>query len=44
MNLRRYQRFWLDFELRRDKLLLFRVVFFVLLGIDAFLQIEHAPR
>lgn len=44
MSWRRYQRFWLDFELDRIKLVWFRILFFALVGIDAFLQIEHAPR
>lgn len=41
---RDYRRFWLDFELGRIKVLWFRVAFFALLGVDTFLQIEHAPR
>lgn len=41
---RAYQRFWLDFAVSPTHLLLLRVALFALLGIDAFLQIEHAPR
>jgi tetratricopeptide (TPR) repeat protein len=40
----RYQAFWSDFGVSRVKLAWFRVVFFTLIGLDAFLQISHAPR
>lgn len=42
--MRRYQRFWLEFAVPRAKLALFRFAFFALVGVDAFLQISHAPR
>jgi hypothetical protein len=35
---------WLDFELAREHVALFRFVFFAVLAVDAFLQISHAPR
>ena len=35
---------WLDFELSRDHLAVFRFVFFAVLAVDSFLQISHAPR
>lgn len=35
---------WLDFELAREHLALFRFVFFAVLAVDSFLQISHAPR
>lgn len=38
------QRFFYDFTISRAKLDLLRIVFFGLVGLDAFLQIEHAPR
>ena len=41
---RRYRAYWLDFAVARGKLVAFRVAFFTVLGIDAFLQIAHAPR
>lgn len=41
---RRYRRYWFDFAVARGKLIAFRVAFFTVLGIDAFLQIAHAPR
>jgi tetratricopeptide (TPR) repeat protein len=39
-----YRRYWLEHAVPPAKLALFRVAFFTLLGIDAFLQLEHAPR
>src|SRR4051812_17444647 len=36
--------FWFGFDVAWLKLLVFRVVFFGMLAIDALLQIRHAPR
>lgn len=42
--LARYVSYWRDFSVARGRLTAFRVTFFAVLGIDAFLQIAHAPR
>jgi hypothetical protein len=39
-----YERFWYGFAISRLKLTLFRIAFFSMVGLDAFRQIEHAPR
>ncbi|MCG8424145.1 MAG: HTTM domain-containing protein [Proteobacteria bacterium] len=43
-RLSRYRDYWLGFAVSRAKLSWFRLAFFSLLGIDAFLQVSHAPR
>jgi hypothetical protein len=41
---RAYRPYWLEHAVPTSKLALFRVAFFTLVGIDAFLQLQHAPR
>lgn len=41
---RGYEKFWMTFEISAAKLALFRVLFFAVFAIDAWLQIAHAPR
>jgi hypothetical protein len=41
---RRYLRFWTDYRVAPEVLALFRLVFFAVLAVDAWLQVEHAPR
>lgn len=40
----RYESWWLDSTVSREKLAVFRTVFFLIVAIDAFMQISHAPR
>ena len=41
---RLWRRFWFEFSLPTSKVVLFRVTFFAIVALDAWLQIEHAPR
>ena len=41
---RRYLRFWTDHRVAPEVLALFRLVFFAVLAVDLWLQVEHAPR
>lgn len=41
---RAYRRWWLGLEVSPVKLTLFRVTFFALLGLNAWLEVAHAPR
>ena len=41
---RRYQRFWLDTQVAPEVLAAFRFLFFAVLAVDLWLQVEHAPR
>lgn len=42
--LQRGAAWWLDFRLPASKLVVFRVAFFSVVGLDAWLQVAHAPR
>jgi hypothetical protein len=39
-----WTRFWFDYRIAPETLRVFRVAFFTLFAVDAWLQIEHAPR
>ncbi len=41
---RRYLRFWSEYRVAPEVLALFRLVFFGVLAVDMWLQVEHAPR
>ena len=40
----RYESWWMNASASREKLAVFRVAFFAIVGVDAMLQISHAPR
>ena len=41
---RRYLRFWTEYRVAPEVLALFRLLFFGVLAVDMWMQIEHAPR
>jgi hypothetical protein len=41
---RRYLRFWSEYRAAPEVLALFRLLFFAVLAVDMWLQVEHAPR
>ena len=41
---RRYLRFWSDYRVAPEVLALFRLLFFGVLAVDMWLQVQHAPR